>query len=246
MKYLTLLLTYTLINTTLSANDTIKLDSITVTAQKQEEKLQEVSSSISVFDEIELEDKKIDTIKDLTPFVPNFMTYPIGGIPSILNPTLRGLSTLQESTLVRVPIMIDGVLISGIGGYDATLFDVERVEVLRGPQGTLYGAGAEAGLINITTKQPDNETRAKVGLEFGSDDKRQYSFYASGAIVRDKFYVGVAGLHYEKDGYIKNTVTNRIVNNKENQYGKLHLRYTPTDDLDISFITSKSRHDDGL
>ncbi len=232
-------------HTTLFAAEIIELDLVTVASQKQEENLQEVPLSVTVFNEITLEDKKIDTIKDLAPFIPNFMAYPVGGISGVINPTLRGLSTIQQSTLVRVPIIIDGVIISGIGGYDASLFDIEKIEVLRGPQSTLYGAGAEAGLISITTKKPNNKTRAKIDLEFGSDDKRQYSFYASGAVVKDKFYIGIAGLHYEKDGDIKNTVINKIVNNKENQYGKIHFRYTPTDALDISFISSLFKRDDG-
>ena len=234
-----------LLSSNIYAKDVASLDVVTVTAQKQEQNLQEVSASITVFDEFEIEDKNIEKVSDFTNYIPNFMSFQTAGLNGISNPSLRGISALSQSAMISVPIVIDGVPISASLGYDMSLLEVESIEILRGPQGTLYGAGAEAGAINITTKKPDNETRGKVAVQFGSDDKRQYSFNASGAIIKDKVYIGIAGKYYEKDGYIKNLNSGNMMNDKENKYGKIHLRYTPTDNLDISFISTKSKRDDG-
>lgn len=227
------------------AKDITSLNTVTVTAQKQEQNLQEVPMSITVFDEQSLNDKNIDSMSDIATYIPNFTTFQVNGLNVLANPSIRGISSSLHASMVSVPTIIDGVPITSSHGYDLSLLDIESIEVLRGPQGTLYGAGAEAGAIVITTKKPDNETRGKIGLEIGSDNKKQYSFSASGAVVEDKLYIGLAGKHYEKDGYIKNTITNKLVNDKENNYGKINLRYTPTDNLDISFISSKYETNDG-
>lgn len=231
--------------TNIYAKDVTSLNTVTVTAQKQEQNLQEVPMSITIFDEQSLDDKNIDSMSDIATYIPNFMTFQVNGLNVLANPSIRGISSSLHASMVSVPTIIDGVPITSSHGYDLSLLDIESIEILRGPQGTLYGAGAEAGAIVITTKKPDNETRGKIGLEIGSDNKKQYSFSASGAVIEDKLYIGLAGKHYKKNGYIKNTITNKLVNDKENNYGKINLRYTPTDNLDISFISSKYETDDG-
>ena len=125
------------------------------------------------------------------------------------------------------------------------LFVFARKDGLKGPQGTLYGKEAEAGVINIITKKPDNETRGKIGVELGEDNKRQYTFSASGPVVKDKFYIGVSAKHYEKDGFIENTLLGGYTDDREHEYGRIHLRYTPADELEISLISSKIEYDDG-
>lgn len=234
-----------ILNTSAYAKEPKSLDTVTVTAQKTQENLQEVSASITVFDEFEIEDKNIYKVSDFSDYIPNFMSFQTAGLNGVLNPSLRGVSSLSQSGMSAVPIIIDGITLTSSTGYDISLLDIESIEVLRGPQGTLYGAGAEAGAISIKTKKPNNETKGKVGIELGSDDKRQYSFNASGPIQKDKLYIGLSGKYYEKEGYIKNLNSGNIMNDKENKYGKLYLRYTPNDNLDISLISSKSERDDG-
>jgi len=227
------------------AKDIKSLDTVTVTANKIEENVQEVPISMSVFDEFAIEDRKIEDIEDIAVYTPNFTFFDKTGGYSM--PTMRGISnSLPLGGFTQpVALIIDGVPISHSAGYNETLMDIERVEVLKGPQSTLYGKEAEAGVINIITKKPDNETKAKVGVELGSDNKREYSFSASGPIVQDKLYVGLSAKYYEKDGFIKNTLLGGYTNDKENKYGRLNLRYTPTEDLEISLISSKLQYDDG-
>jgi iron complex outermembrane receptor protein len=109
----------------------------------------------------------------------------------------------------------------------------------------LYGKNTEAGVINIITKLPDNEFRGKISGELGEDNKRQAVMNLSGPIIKDNLYLGVAGRYYEKDGYITHAVTGETVDDRQRWSGRVHARWTPGDDLDISFIASRFQYDDG-
>ncbi len=224
------------------ADDTPQeLDAVTVTAQKTEENVQKVPISISVFDEFSLDDKMIDSIADISKYTPGFELQDLGTNMSYL-PSIRGIYS-SAGTSPSAGLFIDGVPMMR-ASYEASLMDIERVEVLKGPQGTLYGKNAEAGVINVITKKPDNETRGKIKASLGSDNKRELAFSASGPIVQDKFYIGIAGKHYEKDGFIKNTYKDKMEDDREHNYGKINLRWTPTDDLELSLISSKIKYKD--
>ncbi|WP_324171827.1 TonB-dependent receptor [Sulfurimonas sp.] len=240
---LSFIISFILVNNSF-ANDMKSLDTVTVTAQKMEENIQDVPVSLTVFDEFAIEDRNIKSVKDIAQYTPNFTIFNPGDWGTVA-PSIRGLYSDVAMTSSTVSMYIDGVPTQSTMGYDAVLEDIERIEVLKGPQGTLYGKNAEAGAINIITKKPNNETKGKIGLEFGSDNKKAYTFNASGAIIKDKFYVGVSGKLYEKDGYMTNKYLNTDHNNRKSKYGKVNLRYTPTDNLDISFISSKHKRDDG-
>ncbi len=230
----------------LESDNELKLEGLTVTANKTEENVQEVPISITVFNEIEIEDSKIESVQDVASYTPNFALINKAG--GVFTPTIRGISnSLPNGTLTSQSssIIIDGIPVSVAKGFDVTLLDIERIEVLKGPQGTLYGKEAEAGVINIITKKPDNEIRGKIGIELGEDNKRQYIFSASGPVAEDKLYIGLSAKHYEKDGLIKNTLFGGYTDDREHNYGRLHLRYTPTDNLEISLISSLIKYDDG-
>jgi len=214
-----------------------RLEDLVVTANKVEENVQEVPISITVFDEFTIEDRKIESIEDVAEYTSNFTLIDRGA--GIFVPSVRGMSTQPVS------VIIDGIPVSDHQGFNISLIDIERIEVLKGPQSTLYGKDAQAGVINVITKKPDNETRGKVGAEFGSDNKKQYTLLASGPIVKDKLFVGLSAKHYEKDGFIKDMIHGGYVNDRENDYGRLHLRYTPSDELEISLISSKKKENSG-
>ena len=166
-----------------------KLDNITVTAQKTEENGKDVPISMTVFNEFTLQDRNIDEVKDIAKYTPGLDIISYGALKCA--PSMRGLSSEFKYFSSIAGLYIDGVPITDGTGFDASLMDIERVEVLKGPQGTLYGKNTEVGVINVITKKPDNETRGKIGVELGSDNKREYSFSASGPIIKDKFYIGV-------------------------------------------------------
>jgi len=220
------------------------LESITVTAQKKEENIQNVPISMTVFNEFDLEDNNIRTVSDITSYTPNFQQFSTGG-GGMYTPSMRGLSSDVHTLSSPIGTYIDGIPYTSSMGNDVTLLDIQRVEILRGPQGTLYGKNAYAGVLNIITKKPDNETKGKIKAELGSDNKKEYTFSTSGPIVKDKFYMGVSGKHYEKDGYIKNEYLNKWDDDREDDSIKLFLRAAPADNLDISLISSYAEKDDG-
>ena len=221
-----------------------KLEPITVTAQKQEENVQEVPVGITVFNEQDIEDKKIESVQEIADFVPNLMIFDFGGSAKF-QPTMRGVSASVMSLTTSTGLYVDGVpILSGVG-FEEGMLDIERIEVLRGPQGTLYGKSTETGVINIITRQPDNEFRGRISAEGGEDKKGQFSLNLSGPIQKDRLFFGIAGQYYQKDGFIENTATGDTVDDKEHWFGRAHLRWTPMDDLDISLIASRFEYDDG-
>jgi len=237
------LITVIYLSNNIYAKNIANLDTLTVTAQKVEEKAQDVPISLSVFNEFDLEDKKIENIKDIASYTPNLMFFDNGGSFSF-SPTIRGLRTAEGTFSSSLGMFVDGVPILTKYGADSILMDIQKVEVLKGPQGTLYGAGAQAGVINITTKKPTNETKGTFGIELGSDSKKEYSIKTSGAIIKDKLYMGISAKHYEKDGFIRNTNLGGHSDDREHKFGKIHLRYTPSDKLDISLISSLLKRND--
>ena len=221
-----------------------ELETMTVTAQKQEENVQEVPVSITVFDEQDIEDMKIESVREIADFVPNLMIFD-HGTPSLATPSMRGIHAEPNTYTVASGLYVDGVPILMGPGFEEEILDIERIEVLRGPQGTLYGKNTEAGVINIITRQPDNEFRGRISAQGGEDNKGQFSLNLSGPIQKDRLFLGIAGQYYEKEGFIENTITGETVDDREHWFGRGHLRWAPNDNLDISLIVSHLKHDDG-
>ncbi|WP_169400706.1 TonB-dependent receptor [Desulfobacter curvatus] len=220
------------------------LETVTVTAQKREENVQEVPVAISVFDGVELEDRMVETLDDIAKYTPGLTIINYGAAVKYA-PSIRGLYSDYTSETSTAGLFIDGVPVTNGLGFDATLMDIERIEVLKGPQGTLYGKNTEVGAVNVITRKPTNETRARITGELGEDNKRILAANISGAIIKDKLYFGVSGKHYEKDGFIENTTTGEPVDDREHNYGKIYLRMTPTDKLEASLISSYIKYDNG-
>ncbi|MDX9963965.1 TonB-dependent receptor domain-containing protein [Desulfobacter postgatei] len=229
-----------------------KLETITVTAQKQEENIQDVPMGITAFTAQGIEDAKIESVSDLADFIPSLMIFGEGATGAN-TPSMRGVHAPFETLTLSTGLFMDGVPVQSVLGFEATFLDIERVEVLRGPQGTLYGKNTEAGVINIITRQPDNNFRGSVSANIGTllssetDDPltQTYTINLSGPIKTDKLFIGIAGKFHQKDGFIENTATNEPADDREHWFGRAHLRWTPTDQLDISFITSQIEYDGG-
>jgi len=227
------------------------LETITVTAQKQEENVQEVPISISVFTEQDVEDSSIHSIRDIADFVPNLSIYQ-NGWANIITPSMRGIHAHGHTLSTATALYIDGVPSLSCLGFEDGILDVERIEVLRGPQGTLYGKNAEAGVISIITRQPDNDFRGKVSIragkflstETGDGLGGTLGLNLSGPLVKDKFFAGFAGRYQKQEGFIENAVTGETANDKKRGFGRGYLRWTPTDQLDISFTISHMAYDD--
>jgi iron complex outermembrane receptor protein len=177
---------------------------VTVTAQKRTENVQDVPDGITVLNEVEIQDAGITDMVSLSTHVPNLEFYDFGS--RWHNQTyIRGIKSLPNSE-PSTGYYVDGVNYSKSYMFAFPLFDVERIEVLRGPQGTLYGRNTMAGVINVHTKMPDNELAVGLSGSIGSYNDRQLKGYAQSPIITDKLFLGIAGLVSACDGYMENDV----------------------------------------
>ena len=228
---------------TAQAEELVTLEPITVTANKIEENVQEVPSSITVFSGDAVDELMMEGIYDVSSFTPNFTIIESGG-PGTNTPSIRGMSADLHTYSTTVGLYVDGVPVLGGIGYEQALIDVERIEVLKGPQGTLYGKGAEAGIVNIITRAPDNEFRLPLSVELGTDGKIRATGTISGPIVRDRVYGSLSLLHDQRDGWVEDTSGN-TVDDLEQNYVAAKLRFTPTDDLDLTLSGTYLKYDNG-
>ena len=220
-----------------------KMEPITVTAQKREENVQDIPISADVFSDIQLEGAGIQDVTELTLFSPNvFMRQSIN--QEII--TIRGIQSFGGSLTGPAGVFVDDVSYPLIFMQNTDLLDIERIEVLRGPQGTLYGKNTESGVVNIITKQPDNELRGRVFEEYGNYNTFRGGGHASGPIVRDKLYLGLSVLGESSDGYMENEFNDDDETaDMYHENGRGVLRWTPTDRWDMSFIAGVYNHNDG-
>jgi iron complex outermembrane receptor protein len=220
----------------------VEIEEMVVTAQKREENVQDVPVSMSVFSDIQLEDAGIKDTLDLTRFIPNVYMQTTT-VENIL--IIRGISSFDTSIYSPAGFYVDDVSFPLHYMHNAELFEVERAEILRGPQGTLYGRNNESGLINIITKQPDNELRGKVFGEYGNYNSYRFGGNISGPIVRDTLYLGLALQGNMSDGYVENEFNDDDKTaDMEHKNGRATLRWTPAEKLDVSLIFDGMDTDD--
>ncbi len=229
---------------TAGKGETFSLDTITVTAQKKEQNLQDVPESISVLTSNEMEDRNIQGLWKAADFVPNLMLFDIGMTSFFSQPTIRGVYASAPTMTSSVGLYVDEIPILGPVGFTADLLDVERIEVLRGPQGTLYGNNTEAGAIRVISRQPDNVFRGKI-MALGGESKHGLAMMnISGPLLENKFFFSLAGKYERRDGQIKNTFLNKRADDQQKWYGRAQLRFLASDDLDISLIWSHMASDE--
>ena len=225
----------------------MEMPEMIVTANKIEEDVQNVPQSITVIGEDILEEKGIENVPDLIREIPNAFYSPNHG--NSVN--FRGLNTSMFTSNNPVVIYVDGVPYSRANGFDASLVNVERIEVLRGPQGSLYGKDAIGGVINIVSKDPTNEFNGKVGVEYGSFNFMQGLLNLNGPVLKDKLYFGVNGRHEQDDGWIENSYPGMEVdaNRQRNQNFGAFLLFKPTERfkarLNVSSLYNKTYLEDG-
>jgi iron complex outermembrane receptor protein len=222
-----------------------KLESITVTAQKRTQDSRDVSESIRVFNDVEIEDAGITGMDGLSEHVPNLEFYNFGSRRHSLT-FMRGIKSLHGGE-PATGYYVDGVNYSKSYMFDFPLFDVERIEVLKGPQGTLYGRNTMAGVINVHTKRPDNETCSSLGTTLGSENLKEVKGYIRTPLIRDKLFIGFAGLFSDRDGYMDNDTPAPGDDGRysEGKAGRVKLRFLPTDKWDITLSLDGQQYDEG-
>ncbi|WBX85597.1 TonB-dependent receptor [Sphingosinicella microcystinivorans] len=196
------------------------LEEIVVTATKTGvTRLQETPISITAFAAEALERSNLESIKDIGALVPGLS---VANNASYAQLYIRGIGTNNVFTGSdpSVTVHLDGVYLARPTMIFTDFVDVDRIEVLRGPQGTLYGRNSAGGTINIISKLPTNNFGLKLTAGYGSYDRLRLSGSVSGPIVQDKVMASLAAIHTRSDGYVNNINTepgSRDLNN-ENSY----------------------------
>jgi len=219
----------------------IRLSEVTVTAQKQEEDPQQVPISLSVLSAKQVQDYQLKDAKDITAIVPNLYSANSGDNRNVTS--IRGITTTSYDPAVAVNV--DGVNQYGLDTYIGQLFDVDRIEVLRGPQGTLYGRNAMGGVINIITRQPTNVFNGFATADIGNYGEQRYTLGFRAPLIKDKLYLGVAGLFSAMNGFYTNQFNNTPFDKQHYFLGNYYLKYLATPRLTITanFKNLENRND---
>ncbi|MEM7353571.1 MAG: TonB-dependent receptor [Acidobacteriota bacterium] len=208
------------------------LDEIVVSAQKREENLQEVPIAITAFSDLQIEEAGIESAEDLLGMTANIT---IGNSFTVGNSfvTVRGISQINNSD-PPVAIVIDGVYQANQKQLNQELFDVERIEVLKGPQGSLYGRNSLGGAINIVTRKPTADLGGWIQLGTGSSDALRLAGSVSGALG-EKARGRLAASRRENDGRIRNVFLDELADPYEDTTIRARLDASPTDQLSLDF-----------
>jgi iron complex outermembrane receptor protein len=222
--------------------DTGKNEDIVVTAQRRQERLQDVPISVSAVTGKSMERAGIVDTRQLTQVVPG-LTFSRAN--ASFQPYIRGVGTRNANSgdESNVSIYIDGVYQPVMAGIGFDLVAVERVEVLRGPQGTLFGRNATGGLINIITPDPSHNLSGRLIARAGSFGERQIQGYITSGLGPVVAF-DVAGSVYRDHGYIRDLVRNTSVGRKQSDLLRAKLLVEPSDAMRFLFTYTHARTDD--
>ncbi|MEO1046517.1 MAG: TonB-dependent receptor [Pseudomonadota bacterium] len=224
-------------------------DIIVVTARRREESLLQVPVAVTALSQDDLADLQAQDLGGIQGAVPNLNLVQGRGSATSANIFIRGVG--QPDALQTfdpaVGVYVDGVFLSRIQGALLTLSDVERVEVLRGPQGTLYGKNTIGGAVNIISRKPDlNEFTASGSFLYGSFDQTTINGYASVPLAEDAVALSVAGQYDNRDGIITNPLTGERFNDRDNLTFRSILRAQPSDSVELSLSGDYTRQRNAL
>lgn len=226
--------------------DSPTLKAVTVTATRREASLQQVPVAVSVVDGEQLERENRNSVASIVQQVPS-LNFRTGASNKDTSLFIRGVGTISTSPGVEptVATVIDGVVFGRPGQSTLDLLDIERLEVLRGPQGTLFGKNASAGVLNITTRTPTEETHGFVEQSYYSGNESRTRFGIGGSLVPNTLKGSITTLFGSYDGNVDNKANGQEVNgyNRKGVRGK--LVFTPNDDLSLTLAADylKSRDD---
>ena len=214
------------------------LETVTVTAQKREERLQDVPVSVAVVSADSLGAFDLNQATDLAYLVPGVGVSNSAG-PRSFGFFIRGVGTTSfasESIESSSAYVVDGVVTGQAGAALSDLPDIERIEVLRGPQGTLFGKNASSGVINVVTKRPSDTFGASLKASYSDpDNETKLAGYITGPINNDVRYL-VSARTNQRDGFVKNLADGRDLNDRNDWGVRARIDLTAGENLDVSVI----------
>lgn len=232
------------------AQEATVFEEVIVTATKREESIYDVPMAISAFTEDAIVKQGIVDLTDIGKFVPNMtVTGFSGGQTSSVNVFIRGIG-LQDHLITTDPgvgVYVDGVYLGRQVGQNWSLANIERVEVLRGPQGTLYGRNSIGGAINIITRKPGDESGGRATVTVGTRGRLNGDFYWN-APLSDNFAASFTGSYSSRDGVGKflNLDTSTEVGEMEEWAGRVAAKWDISEDFSLLFAYDKNDGEGGL
>jgi len=210
---------------------------IIVTARFRNESLQDVPIAITALDGNSLAQRQLNNIENISATVPT-VEFRAGASNKDRTVFIRGVGTITTSPGVEpsVSTVLDGVVLTRPGQSTLDLGEVERIEVLRGPQGTLFGKNASAGVINIVTRNPTDEFRAFGELGATTDEEYRIKVGVSGALIPGKLRALIGGLYTKWDGNVRSVVSGNEVNGFRRYGGRGKLQWEATDDIRFTLV----------
>lgn len=220
------------------------IEEVVVTARKREESLQDTPISISAFSGEGLQARGITKLNDIQTLTPNLTFY---------NYTTQGASTNNASVYIRgvgqadfaptaesgVGLYVDGVYYGRSVGSTLDLIDLEQIEVLRGPQGTLFGRNTIGGALNITTRKPHEEFDGRVEASVGTDDKAELALFMNVPLA-DELYMNFSLMNKRQDGYVIKTTTGADLGDTDTTGARAGLLWEPNDNLEVRLAVDYS------
>jgi iron complex outermembrane recepter protein len=234
----------------IAEEEIFSLEEVIVTAQKREESLQDVPVAVTAFASSDLAQAGIQTVADLERITPNTTLRPSRATNTTLTAYIRGIG--QNDPLwgfePGVGLYIDDVYFARPQGAMLDVYDIERIEVLRGPQGSLYGKNTIGGAIKYVTRRMTGESEMDIDLGVGNYNQRDVSISGQLPLIEDKLYVGATVASFQRDGFGKNLTTGAENYDKDIEATRLSIEFTPTDNLfmrlagDMTVDDSNNRH----
>jgi len=214
------------------------LDEMTVTARRREESLQDTPISVSAFSGDRLEAQgitKINRLQDLTPNLVFQNTPSNSGVGTNAAVFIRGIGQkdFAPTTEPGVGIYVDGVYLARAVGSVFDMIDIERVEVLRGPQGTLFGRNTIGGAISLTTIKPNEELSGKIDVKVGTDSRTNVRAAVNIPLVKNIFMRASGGI-FKQDGYVDRPFDGKDLGDQDNLNARLAFRWLATEKLEFN------------
>ncbi|CAE7189941.1 asnB [Symbiodinium microadriaticum] len=222
--------------------DRAQLDEIVVTAQKRAQNIQDVPLSMSVVGGDAIRTKQIDNMSNLANYTPNVNIVPSNAGGTI---RVRGLGSMANDGFEQsVGFYIDDIYYARTAYIPQGFLDLDRVEVLRGPQGTLFGKNTVAGAVNIHTSNPSHDWEVQADVGFGTDEAETQTLVVNVPLLEDTLAFRLAGTNQQRDGYVFNTFRelSESATDKINIRGK--VLWDVTAKFNIVFAASHARTDD--
>lgn len=208
-----------------------KLEEVVVTAQRREQSLQDVPISIVALTSEDLAKRQIKDMWSVQGTAPNVFIGQGLGDPTDLAIGIRGLTqtTAQSVTDPTIGMYVDGVYRARTSGSNVAFIDMDRVEVLRGPQGTLFGRNTIGGAFNVTTKKPTDQLEGSVAVDLGNYDTKNFTGIVNVPLV-SKLATRLVYQHAEHSGYAQNQYLGKDENDQKQDYVRSSFLFSPNDD----------------